>query len=96
VGWLGSKRSSFAAAVRVGYGTTTMIPLTGTLDPADRPRLDHAQIDPEETGLRPVSTAQGERIRSIAISRIERIVGRLGPAAMVRVDAAIRVHLSLD
>lgn len=85
-----------AAAVRVGYGTITVIPLTGTVDPAGRPRPYHAEVDPAEAGLRRVSTAQAEHIRSLAVSRIDRIVGRLDPVAMARVDAAIRVHLSLD
>jgi mRNA interferase MazF len=62
----------------------------------ERPRLYHVEIDPAETGVRRVATAQAERVRSLAVSRVERITGPLDPATMARVDAALRVHLSLD
>jgi mRNA interferase MazF len=91
-----SNNGANAAVARIGYGTVTVIPLTRTLDSVGRVRSYHAELDPEETGLRLVSTAQAEHIRSLAVSRVEQIVGRLGPAAMARVDAALRAHLSLD
>jgi mRNA interferase MazF len=83
-------------AGRIGYGTITVIPLTSTLDPAGRPRAYHTQLEPDETGVRLTSTAQAEHVRSLAISRIERILGVLSPETMARVDAALRAHLSLD
>jgi mRNA interferase MazF len=91
-----SNNGANTAAARLGYGTVTVIPLTSALDPPNRGRLYHVELEPDETGARLVSTAQAEHVRSLAISRVERIIGMLGPAAMSRVDAALRTHLSLD
>ena len=47
------------------------------------------------TGLRNDSKAQAEQIRSVALERIGLQVGRLSPALLTDLDAALRVHLSL-
>jgi mRNA interferase MazF len=83
------------AAARANYGVVTVVPLTRTLNQTGRERPYQTTITPEESGLDHLSVAQGEQVRSMSIGRVVRSVGRLTAEAMARVDAALRVHLSL-
>jgi len=46
-------------------------------------------------GLPQASKAQAEQIRSVAVQRIGKVAGRLGPAALIDLEDAMRLHLSL-
>jgi mRNA interferase MazF len=48
-----------------------------------------------ETGLAHDSKAQAEQVRSVAIERIGRRLGRLPAAIMTELEEAVRVHLGL-
>ena len=85
-----------AAAARTGNAVLTVVPLTRTVGPDAAHRPYQTRLAPEETGLTALSTAQAEQVRSVSIRRVARVVGRLGPEAMARVDEALRVHLALD
>ncbi len=49
----------------------------------------------EHTGLRVDSEAQTERVRAVSIDRLGPALGRVSPPAMVALDDALRLHLSL-
>jgi len=48
-----------------------------------------------QTGLPRDSKAQAEQVRSIAVERVSKRVGRLPAALIAELDQALRVHLSL-
>jgi mRNA interferase MazF len=81
-----------AAAVRLGRGVITVVPVTSnitrvypfqTLLPADR------------TGLPRDSKAQAEQIRSVSIERIGPALGHVPADLVAQLNDAIRVHLDL-
>lgn len=47
------------------------------------------------TGLRTDSKAQAEQVRSVAVRRVGRRVGRLPAELMEQLDEALRLHLAL-
>ena len=79
-------------AQRLGRGVVTVVPLTTNVSrvypfqvlvPADRSQLPHD------------SKAQAEQIRSVTVSRVGEVVGRLPADLLEAVDQAIRLHLAL-
>jgi len=84
-----------AAATRTGNAMITVVPLTRTLNSSGRDRPYQTVVTPQESGLPEISTAQAEQVRSVSVRRVVRIVGRLSPAALARLDDALRVHLDL-
>jgi mRNA interferase MazF len=79
-------------AARLGRGVLTVVPVTSNV----------AQVHPfqvlleaDATGLRVDSKAQAEQIRSVAVERIGRRVGRVPAGLMARLDEAMRLHLAL-
>jgi mRNA interferase MazF len=81
-----------ATAQRLGWGVVTVVPLTTNVSrvypfqallPADRCQLPHD------------SKAQVEQIRSVSVSRVGGVVGRLPADLLEAVDQAIRLHLAL-
>jgi len=48
-----------------------------------------------QTGLRQDSKAQAEQVRSVAVERIGKQIGRLPAAAMAELEEALRIHLAL-
>jgi len=85
-----------AAATRTGHAMITVVPLTRTLNTSGRDRPYQTVLTPQESGLPHVSTAQAEQVRSISVRRVVRIVSRLNPIALARLDEALRVHLALS
>ena len=81
-----------AAAMRVGHGVVTVVPVTSNI----------ARIYPFQvvlraatTGLAADSKAQAEQIRSVATERLLRQIGRVCPGDMAALDDALRLHLDL-
>jgi mRNA interferase MazF len=87
-----SNDAANSTAVRLGRGVITVVPGTSN---TDRVYPFQVLLPAAATGLRANSKAQAEQIRSVALERIGRPIGRLSPALLTRLDAAIRVHLSL-
>lgn len=81
-----------ATALRLGRGVITVVPVTSNV----------AKIYPFQvflsaatTGLIVDSKAQAEQIRSVAMERLGRRMGRLSPAQLTELDQALRLHLEL-
>jgi mRNA interferase MazF len=55
----------------------------------------HVRIDPDESGLRQVSFAKCEDVRSVSADRLIRRMGRIGPQTMYHVEEALRILLDL-
>lgn len=81
-----------ATARRLQRGVLTVVPITSNLR-----RIHPFQVllPASETGLELDSKAQAEQVRSVAIERIGRRVGHLGPSLMRQLDDALRLHLVL-
>jgi mRNA interferase MazF len=81
-----------SAADRLQRGVVTVVPLTSNVT-----RLYPFQVllAAAETGLRHNSKAQAEQLRAVAIQRVGERVGRVPPPLMAKLDAALRLHLSL-
>ena len=81
-----------ATATRLGRGVVTVVPVTSNV----------AQVYPfqvkltgKTTGLRTDSKAQAEQVRSVAVQRVGRRLGRLPADVMEQLDEALRLHLAL-
>jgi mRNA interferase MazF len=79
-------------AVRLGRGAVTVVPVTSNV----------AQVYPfqvklsaQTTGLRTDSKAQAEQVRSVALQRVGRRLGRVPADVMRQLDEALRLHLAL-
>jgi mRNA interferase MazF len=81
-----------AAATRLGRGVVTVVPVTSN---TARAFPFQALLRAAETGLRTDSKAQAEQVRSIAVERVGRLLGRVPPRVMAAVDDALRLHLHL-
>lgn len=79
-------------AARLGRGVVTVVPVTSNVE---RVYPFQVLLEQSETGLDRDSKAQAEQVRSIAVERIGRAVGRVAPATMARLDDALRLHLAL-
>ncbi|MGH3433889.1 MAG: type II toxin-antitoxin system PemK/MazF family toxin [Thermocrispum sp.] len=81
-----------AAAMRHGRGVVTVVPVTSNV----------AKVFPFQVrlpaagcGLKQESKAQAEQVRSVAVQRVGRRVGRVPSAVLGGLDEALRLHLSL-
>lgn len=79
-------------AQRLGRGVVTVVPLTTNVD---RVHPFQVSLPAEVTGLRQDAKAQAEQVRSVAVQRVAREVGRVPAGLMADLDAALRLHLSL-
>jgi mRNA interferase MazF len=87
-----SNDSANAAADRLGRGTVTMVPLTGS---TGRVFPFQVLLPAELPGLRVESKAQAEQVRSVSVDRVGPVLGELPADVMTAVDGALRLHLSL-
>jgi len=85
-----------AAAMRTGNAMITVVPLTPTLNTSGHDRPYQTVVTTQESGLPYISTAQAEQVRSISVRRVVRILSRLNPVALARLDDALGVHLALN
>ena len=81
-----------SAAVRLGRGVLTVVPVTSNVG---RVHPFQVLLSSADTGLRLDSKAQAEQIRSVVVERIGRRVGTVPAAGMALLDEALRLHLSL-
>jgi mRNA interferase MazF len=79
-------------ATRLGRGVVTVVPVTSNLE---RVYPFQVRLPSETTGLGRDSKAQAEQVRSIAVQRIGRWLGRVPDGLMQEVDEALRLHLGL-
>lgn len=81
-----------AAASRTGRGVVTVVPVTSN---TERVYPFQVLLTAAECGLRHDSKAHAEQVRSVAATRIGRIVGRLPRPVLTTLDDALRLHLAL-
>ena len=81
-----------ATAARLGRGVITVVPLTSNVANVYPFQV---LLAPTDTGLSADSKAQAEQVRTVAVERLSRLIGRVMPDRMVRVDDALRLHLDL-
>ena len=79
-------------ALAMGRGVVAVVPITSNVAQV---LPFQALIDVSESGLRRASKAQAEQVRSVDVARISGPVGRVSASAMLEVDDALRLHLSL-
>ncbi len=81
-----------ATATRLGRGVVTVVPVTSNIT-----KIYPFQVllPAATTGLAVDSKAQAEQIRSIAIQRLRRRIGRISPAEVAQLEDALRLHLDL-
>ena len=87
-----SNDAANATATRLGRGVITVVPITSNVA---RVYPFQVLLRADQTGLRQDSKAQAEQVRSVAVERIGKQIGRLPAATMAELDEALRVHLAL-
>jgi mRNA interferase MazF len=87
-----SNDSANATAGRLGRGVVTIVPVTTSIE---RIYPFQVALSAAETGLRRDSKAQAEEVRSVAVQRVGRQVGRIPAPIMAALDEALRLHLAL-
>ncbi|HEY6687812.1 MAG TPA: type II toxin-antitoxin system PemK/MazF family toxin [Propionibacteriaceae bacterium] len=70
----------------------TVVPVTSNVTPV---LPFQTLLEPGATGLASSSKAQAEQVISIDVIRLRPRIGQLPPAAIVELDKALRLHLSL-
>ncbi|CPR02872.1 transcriptional modulator of MazE/toxin MazF [Mycobacterium bohemicum DSM 44277] len=81
-----------SSAVRLGRGVVTVVPVksnVATVYPFQ------VFLPAATTGLAVDSKAQAEQVRSVAVERLRRRIGRLSAAERAQLDDALRLHLEL-
>jgi mRNA interferase MazF len=87
-----SNDAANATATRLRRGVVTVVPITSNVA---RVYPFQVLLRAGQTGLRQDSKAQAEQVRSVAVERIGKQIGRLPAAALAELDGALRVHLAL-
>jgi mRNA interferase MazF len=80
------------AATRNGRGVVPVVPVTSSID---RVYSFQVLLRAAEGGLTNDSQAPAEQLRAIDVERLGSRAGRLSPAALGRLDDALRLHLAL-
>jgi mRNA interferase MazF len=79
-------------AEQLGRGAVTVVPVTSNVS---RVLPFQVLLSGSGTGLDVPSKAQAEQVRSVDVSRLTARLGRVPTAAVVNLDAALRLHLNL-
>ena len=87
-----SNDAANAAASRLARGVITVVPITSNVA---RVYPFQVLLRAAQTGLRNDSKAQAEQVRSVAVERLGKQIGRLPAAAMAELEEALRIHLAL-
>jgi mRNA interferase MazF len=87
-----SNDAANATASRLAQGVISVVPITSHVA---RVYPFQVLLRAGQTGLRQDSKAQAEQVRSVAVERIGKQIGRLPAAAMAELDEALRIHLAL-
>lgn len=88
---VGNDRAN-ASATRLRRGTVTIVPVTsntGKIYPFQ------VLLSAATSGLAVDSKAQAEQVRSVAIQRLSRRIGRVSADELTGLDDALRLHLAL-
>ena len=80
------------SAARLGRGVITVVPVTSN---TERVYPFQVLLDAADTGLGRDSKAQAEQVRSIAVERVDDVIGVVPFDLMAQLDNALRVHLAL-
>ena len=86
-----SNDAANATAARLRRGVITVVPVTSN---TERVHPFQVVLPAQDTGLRQDSKAQAEQVRSVAVERIGRRIGRVPAGLMTKLDEALRVHLN--
>ena len=81
-----------ATAARLGYGVVTVIPVTSNVTNVCPFQV---LLPVGTTGLLSASKAQAEQVRSVAVERLTRFLGRVTTDDLTGIDDALRLHLDL-
>ena len=81
-----------ATASRLGRGVVTVVPLTSNITSVYPFQV---LLPAALTGLSTDSKAQAEQVRTVAIERLTKGIGRVEPHEMAQIDDALRLHLDL-
>ncbi len=81
-----------ATAWQLGRGVVTLVPVTSNVA---RVFPFQVLLPADDCGLHRDSKAQAEQVRSVAVERIGRRIGRVPTPLMNLVDDALRMHLAL-
>ncbi len=81
-----------SAAVRLGRGVVTVVPVTSNVA---RVRPFQTLLPAATTGLRVDSKAQAEQVRSVSVDRLGPVLGRLSGSSLAALGEALRLHLDL-
>jgi mRNA interferase MazF len=87
-----SNDAANTTATRLGRGVVTVVPVTSN---TARVYPFQVLLPARQTGLPSDSKAQAEQIRSVAVERVGKRIGRLAPSLIAELDQALRVHLGL-
>lgn len=87
-----SNDAANATATRLGRGVVTVVPVTSNVA---RVYPFQVLLQAAQTGLTQDSKAQAEQIRSVAVERIGKQIGKLPAGVLAELDEALRVHLAL-
>jgi mRNA interferase MazF len=81
-----------ASSELAGRGVVTVVPVTGSVR---RVYPFQVRLPKGRTGLGRDSKAQAEQVRSIDVTRVGGIAGRLDEGLIAELDEALRLHLGL-
>ena len=81
-----------STAARLGRGVVTVVPMTSNVS---RVHPFQVLVPAHESGLERDSKVQAEQVRSLSVERVSRALGSVPAPLMLRIDEALRLHLSL-
>jgi mRNA interferase MazF len=87
-----SNEGANSTAARLGRGVVTVAPMTSNVSQVYPFQV---LIPAHESGLAHDSKVQAEQVRSVSVERVRRALGSVPAPLMLRVDEALRLHLSL-
>ena len=82
-----------AMAEQLGTGVLTVVPVTTS---TARVYPFQVLLPANRTGMKRDSKAQAEQVRSVAVERVGKVVGRLPDDLSRQLDDALRLHLALN
>ena len=87
-----SNEGANSRAATLGRGVVTVVPVTSNVA---RILPFQTLLEHGVTGLPRASKAQAEQVRSLDVRRLGPRVGQLPPAAIAKLEDALRLHLGL-
>ena len=81
-----------STAARLGRGVVTVAPMTSNVS---RVYPFQVLVPAHESGLERDAKVQAEQVRPVTVERVRGALGTVPAPLMLRVDEALRLHLSL-